>query len=223
MTDTVDQPLDWDAFWAAAPASARDTARPGRFAKPDQFRRFFEARSVPATVGSVGCGPADAEFELARRYPDTVFHCYDAAESVIAENRAKAASDGLDNVSFGVAALPDPDIDRQFDLVYCYATLTYVCDIERAIQCLYDLVREGGHLVFDYPNRHTRATYRELLPGEVPEEGRFEERWSLVLDGENLLSHERIHDVLGTWPRSFYAEIDREDPPRDSPCVFVPK
>ena len=50
-------------------------------------------------------------------------------------------------------------------------------------------------------------TYRELLLEEVPDEGRFEERWRLVLDGENLLSHERIHGVLGTWPRSFCAGV----------------
>ena len=181
MSDGSDAPLDWDAFWREASESARDTARPGRFDKPDQFRRFFDSRGVPATFGSVGYGPADAEFELARRYPGVEFCCYDAATSVVAENR------------------------------------------ERAIRDLYDLVAPGGHLVFDYPNRHTRVTYRELLPEEVPDEGRFEERWRLVLDGENLLSHERIHGVLGTWPRSFYAGISRENPPRDSPCVFVPK
>jgi SAM-dependent methyltransferase len=223
MTDESDHPLDWDTFWAETPETARDTARPGRFDKPDQFRRFFDSRDRPETFGSVGCGPADAEFELARGYPEVDFHCYDGAESVVTENRERAATEGLGNLSFGVATLPEPEIGRQFDLVYCYATLTYVRDIERAIQCLYDLVREGGDLVFDYPNRHTRATYRELLPGAVPDEGRFEERWRFVLDGENILSHRRIRDVLGTWPRSFYVEIDREDPPRDSPCVFVPK
>ena len=68
MSDGSDAPLDWDAFWREASESARDTARPGRFDKPDQFRRFFDSRGVPATFGSVGCGPADAEFELARRY-----------------------------------------------------------------------------------------------------------------------------------------------------------
>jgi SAM-dependent methyltransferase len=221
--DAPDAPVDWDAFWREASESARDTARPGRFDKPDQFRRFFASRGVPATVGSVGCGPADAEFELARRHPGVEFCCYDAAESVVAENRERVTEEGLDNISFGVATLPDPDIDRRFDLVYCYATLTYVRDSERAIRNLYALVASGGHLVFDYPNRHTRATYRELLPEEVPDEGRFTERWRLVLDGENLLAHERIRDALGTWPRSFYAEVDREDPPRHSPCVFVPK
>jgi SAM-dependent methyltransferase len=223
MTDTTGHPFDWHAFWRDAPETARDTARPGRFDKLDQFRRFFDSRGRPATFGSVGCGPADAEFDLARRYPGIEFRCYDTAGSVVAENRDRTAAEGLDNLSFDVATLPDPAIDRQFDLVYCYATLIYVRDVEAAIQNLYDLVREGGHLVFDYSNRHTRATYRELLPDGVPDEGRFEERWRLVLDGENLLSHERIREVLGTWPRSFYAEVGREDPPRDSPCVFVPK
>ena len=182
MSDGSDAPLDWDAFWREASESARDTARPGRFDKPDQFRRFFDSRGVPATFGSVGCGPADAEFALARRHPDTE----SAVTTPPSRSSPRTAS-------------------------------------ERAIRDLYDLVTPGGHLVFDYPNRHTRVTYRELLPEEVPDEGRFEERWRLVLDGENLLSHERIHGVLGTWPRSFYAGVGRENPPRDSPCVFVPK
>lgn len=224
MTDaTHPDTIDWDRFWRDAPESARDTARPGRFDKPDQFRRFFDSRGVPATMASVGCGPADAEFELARRYPDLALSCFDTAETVLAENRERAAAEGLDNLSFGVATLPDPDVDRRFDLVYCYATLTYVRESVRAVRALYDLVAPGGHLVFDYPNRHTRATYRELFPEDVPDEGRFGERWRLVLDGENLLSHERIREALGTWPRSFYAEIGREGPPRDSSCVFVPK
>lgn len=184
MTDAAHAgTIDWNAFWRDVSQSARDTARPGRFDRPDQFRRFFDSRGVPATFGSVGCGPADAEFELARRYPETEFHCYDTAESVVDENRERAIAEGLDGPTFGVATLPDPDIDRRFDLVYCYATLTYVRDVEQAIRNLSDFVCDGGYFVFDYPNRHTRATYRELLPDEVPDEGRFRERWRLVLDG----------------------------------------
>jgi trans-aconitate methyltransferase len=215
--------FDWDEFWRTASTDTRGTARPGRFDKSEQFERFFARRGVPETVCSVGCGPADCEFELARSYPDTTIDCYDTSEAIVEENRKRAAEAGVENITFGVATLPDPAITGQFDLVYCYATLTYVRAVERAIENLYALVAPDGCLVFDYPNRHTRASYRGHLADGVPNPEGFRERFGLVLDGENLLSHERIHDLLGRWPRSFYATVDRDDPPRDSPCVFVPK
>ena len=67
--------------------------------------------------------------------------------------------------------LPEPEVDRRFDLVYCYATLHYVEAVERALRALYELVRPGGHLVFNYPNRLTRAEYRRLSSGDA-ERGR---------------------------------------------------
>jgi hypothetical protein len=55
---------------------------------------------------------------------------------------------------------------------------------------------------------------------------RFEDRFSLLLDGENLLSYDRIHDALGTWPQSVWSVIDKPDMRwawRHHPLVFVPK
>lgn len=52
------------------------------------------------------------------------------------------------------------------------------------------------------------------------------ERFRLVLDGENLLSYDRIHDVLGTWPRSLRKVVEKPDEPwawRHFPTVWVPK
>ena len=54
----------------------------------------------------------------------------------------------------------------------------------------------------------------------------FRERFGLVFAGENLLSYERIHDVLGTWPRSFWSAVEAPDEPwygRSNPYVYVPK
>lgn len=94
MSDATDRDtIDWDAFWREASESARNTARPGRFDKPDQFRRFFDSRgAIPAS-------------------------------------------------SFAVTTPPRPSSPKTAS--------------ERAIRDLYDLVAPGGHLVFDYPNRHT--------------------------------------------------------------------
>lgn len=217
-------PIDWDAFWRDADEARRATATPGAHGKADHLARFFDHVGVPNDLASVGCGPAHAEFALADRYDSLEVYGFDAARSVVEQNRRRAADEGRGDVRFAVAALPELGIDRRFDLVYCYATLTYVADVESALAALHGLVRPGGYLVFDYPNRHTRATYRRHLREEtVPDPAWFRERWRLVLDGENLLSHRRIHDVLDRWPRSLYAAIDRTDAPRDSPCVFVPR
>jgi len=117
--------------------------------------------------------------------------------------------------------------------VYCYATLHYVADIERALSSLYGRLRDGGHLVFNYPNRLTRADYERMVDPDVDHDGppigdadAFRERFGLVFAGENLLSYERIHDVLGTWPRSFWSAVEAPDEPwygRSNPCVYVPK
>lgn len=233
MTDpTSNRTIDWGRFWNEAEGDRRRSAAPGAHGKADLLERFFERVGVPDELGSFGCGPADCEFEIAERYPGCSVSGYDAARSIVEANRERAAADGVGNVEFEVAVLPDLEVDRRFDLVYCYATLHYVEDAERALRALYDRVREGGHLVFNYPNRLTRAEYRRLVDDEAdaelppvdPED--FRERFGVVFDGENLLSYDRIHDVLGSWPRSYWTAVDAPDAPwtgRANPCVYVSK
>ncbi len=217
MTDaTHPDTIDWHRFWNEAEGDRRLSAAPGAYGKVDLLARFFEQVGAPADLGSFGCGPADLLFDLAERYPDLELVGYDAARSIVAANRERANEEGAGNLRFVVDVLPDVEAERRFDLVYCYATLHYVEDVERALETLYDRVREGGHLVFNYPNRLTPAEYRRIMAGdldgplEVDPEA-FAERFSLVLDRENLLSYERIHDVLGTWPRSFWSAVDAPD------------
>ncbi|MEF8813466.1 MAG: hypothetical protein V5A55_06575 [Halovenus sp.] len=55
---------------------------------------------------------------------------------------------------------------------------------------------------------------------------RFAERFELIVGGENRLSHERIHDVLGVWPRSLWSvaeDVDRYPAWRYNPMVYVLK
>lgn len=88
--------------------------------------------------------------------------------------------------------------------------------------------------MLQYPSRLGRAHRQRVL--DEPERfvddsdnfdaDRFAERFQLVLDGENLLSYEKIHDTLGTWPRSLWEVVDEPDEPwawRHFPTVWVPK
>ncbi|WP_435320203.1 class I SAM-dependent methyltransferase [Haloarchaeobius sp. TZWSO28] len=212
-------PFDWEADFYAATDWDRG-AYVGGDDMPGHLETFIERVDVPDTVADVGCGPALVDFELAPRYPQTEFYGYDLAPSVVEANRAHAAEAGLSNVHFAVDSLPDLAIDREFDLVYCMATLYFVDDVERALAELYDRVAPGGHLVFNYPNRHTRTWVREEAPAHK------REAFERVARGENLLSYDAIEAVLGRRPRSYWTAVGARDETyatRRSPAVFVRK
>jgi SAM-dependent methyltransferase len=169
----------------------------------DHLDAFLDRVRPVASVASVGCGPAAAEFAVARRRPDVEFHCYDAAPAVVDANREEAAAEGVENLSFDVAALPDTGVDRTFDVVYCMAVLYFVRDAAGALRELFRLTAPGGHLVFTYPNRDMQAWARGL----DADDGAKREAFSLVAAGENLLSEDRIHDLLGASPRSYWSAV----------------
>ncbi|MFC7156075.1 class I SAM-dependent methyltransferase [Halomarina halobia] len=221
---------DGDAFWAVAAGERRDGANGDPFPEADLLDRFFRRIGEPASVASVGCGPASVCFDLAARYPTIEFRGYDAVGAVVDANRERAAECGLENLSFAVGAIPDLAIDGRFDLVYCYGALHYVHDVERALRALYERVAPRGCLVFNYPNRLTRGHLRRDL-GERGTDAassleELRERFAPVLDGANVLSYRRIAEVLGARPRSYWSAVDAPVEPwtaRDNPCVYVRK
>jgi SAM-dependent methyltransferase len=245
---THDDTIDWNRFWTDAEGDHRESARPGQtHGMADLLDRFFERTDwsdpsdLPDSFAAVGCGPADCPLELADRHPDLAAFAYDATESALREARERAADRDLSNVTVESATLPAFDPGRSFDVVYCYAVLHYVEEVERAIRQLYDAVAPGGHLVFNYANRITQAEWKRESTGDgvLADEPDFRERFALLLDGENLLSYDRIAEVLGTRPRSFWSTADapeywdRDDTPPEvrtgltegvvNPCVHVPK
>ncbi|MCT9095151.1 class I SAM-dependent methyltransferase [Haloarchaeobius sp. HME9146] len=229
-----------DATWADPGAATRwedfystgdydRVAYIGREAMPGLLARFIDRHwppsaertlGGPASVASVGCGPAVDLFELAVRYPDTEFYGYDVSASVIEDNRRLADELGFHNVHFAVDALPELGTGRTFDLVYCMATLYFVDDAETAVRAMYDHVRPGGQLVFNYPNRYTHTRFDREFTGARRELFRH------VVEGDNLLSYRHIEDLLGTRPRDYWALVGARHHSfvgRDTPCVAVPK
>ena len=160
-------PIDWHRFWTDADDDRRRSAHVGQYGKAELLASFFDEYGVPDSFAAVGCGPAGCPIELAKRFPNTAIYGYDAAPSAIEEARERIVEEGLENVTVAVDRLPQMNVERRFDVVYCYATLHYIADAETALRELFDRVGDGRHLVFNYPNRLTLATYRRLLGGDT--------------------------------------------------------
>lgn len=230
--DTHEDTIDWNRFWRDADERDRESATPSAHHVRGLLDDFVAEKGVPDSFADVGCGPGVVAFHVAENYPETTVVGYDAAASVLAENRERARNGEHENVGFERGVLPDFDPGRQFDLVLCFGTLAYVEESERALQRLYDAVAPGGHLVAGYLNRHWRAYHRDLLdaPAEEMPEGfdpeRFAERFGLVLDGESTLSYRQIRDALDAWPRSFWEFTEKPEERwawGHAPVVWVPK
>lgn len=209
--------FDWDEYWRTWDGESDEdytaSVSGGHF---DRLERFFERTGVPADAAFVGCGPGILANAVAAAHPGTQVVGYDAAEIVITRNR-EVHSD-RPNVSFGIAVLPEFEVERWFELVFCYATLHYVRDSERAVENLYRRVRPGGHLVCNYPNEAYREDHREVT-------GKLRERLKLPIEGENLLSRPRINEILGADTRNSWELVDAEGPfvRPSNPCVVVEK
>ena len=234
MTETTHpKTIDWNRFWTEADKTTREDATPSAKHAVDLVPKFLDEMGVPDSIADVGCGPGVVSFALAERYPEATVVGYDAADSILDENCERARQDDVANLSFERGVLPEFDPGRQYDLVFCFATLCYVADSERALDRLYDAVEPGGHLVLSYINELGRAHYRSVLEaddeealGEGFDPDRFRERFRLMLDGESTLSYRLIHDAIGTWPRSFWEVVDKPDEQwawRHVPLVWVPK
>ncbi|MFB6188727.1 MAG: trans-aconitate 2-methyltransferase [Halapricum sp.] len=165
---------------------------------------FFERVGVPETILSVGCGPAVLEFELADRFPATEFTCVDVAEQVIEDDRELTSERGIENVAFTVDSLPDLDLGRQFDLVYCMATLYFVRKVEHALETLYRHVSPDGYLVADYPSE----TLRKWV-GEQDEQKRA--FFDLVSEGVNVRTPEEIAAVFEEPVEDYGEAVDASD------------
>jgi trans-aconitate methyltransferase len=179
----------------------REAGIAGKEAMTAMASRFIDMVE-PADFASVGCGPAAIELELAERYPDIRFYGYDLSETVIEDDERVAEERGLENVHFAVDELPHLETDRTFDVVYAVGMLYWTRETEAAVRDLYDHVDEGGHLVLNYPNLYL---HYEIV-NELSQEDR--DTAPLVRDKENLLTFDRVGEILGAKPRSYYNMVD---------------
>jgi len=232
MTGQYSGTIDWDDYWRTADETDTTDASPSATYTVDPLLEFFEHRGVPDSYADVGCGAGAAVFEVADQYPQISVDGYDSVSSVLESNRERAREKGKENVAFEQTTLPEFDPDQTFGVVTSFFTLCYVGEVERALQALYDAVEPGGYLLLTYHNSLAQSMFREMAasPHEYLDDGpwqpeRFADRFELVLNGESLLSHRQIHDVLGAWPQSVWSVVPSERYPawRMNPLVFVPR
>lgn len=236
MSETFDRTIDWERYWAESADAVADDANGSVYQAEvaDAALGFVAQRETPDRYADVGCGGGALATRLAEQYPETTVVGYDAAASVVERDRERVRERGPDNARFEQARLPDFDPEEAFDVVTCFFTLCYVADVERALTTLYDAVAPGGCLLFTYHNRLASSLFQDIAasPEDLLDESSawspdtFAERFRLVLDGENLLSYDRIEDVLGVRPRSLWSAVDdveRYGAWRQNPLVYVPK
>ncbi|ELZ14002.1 type 11 methyltransferase [Halovivax asiaticus JCM 14624] len=235
MSETFDNTIDWEGYWTESADVTADDANGSVYQAEvaDAVFGFVAQRETPDRCADVGCGGGALAARLAEQYPETTVVGYDAAESVVERNSERVRVRGPDNVRFERVKLPDFDPDEPFDLVTCFFTLCYVADVERALTSLYDAVVPGGYLLFTYHNRLASSLFQDIAasPEDFLDESSawspntFPERFQLVIDGENLLSYDRIENVLGVRPRSLWSTVDgveRYGAWRQNPLVYVP-
>ncbi|MFC7133627.1 MULTISPECIES: class I SAM-dependent methyltransferase [Salinibaculum] len=205
---------DWNQFYSTGEYE-RSAYLAGEM-MDEYVDRFFTALgSSPDSFASVGCGPAVTEVALADRHPDIEFYCCDISEHVIRDNRELAEQRDLSNISFSVRSLPDIDMGREFDIVYCMATLYFVEEIEIAIETLYNHVASGGYLIFNYPTEATRDWLRDASQQK-------REFFSPVVSGTNLLTEKEIEHVLGTTLQDYWELVGATElQSAGHPAVFV--
>ncbi|WP_128981484.1 methyltransferase domain-containing protein [Streptomyces roseicoloratus] len=103
-----------------------------------------ELRSGLAVL-DVGCGPGTISADLAGRVAPGRVTAVDAAEGVLAQARAAAAEQGVDNVEFAVADVHALDFpDDSFDVVHAHQVLQHVGDPVRALSEMRRVCRPGG-------------------------------------------------------------------------------
>lgn len=234
LQPSFDRTIDWDAYWAESGDVGADDANGSAAHLVDPVLSFVEWAGEPNTYADVGCGGGVLTRAVSGRYPDTDVWGFDAAETVVEANRDRVARTDSESVQYDRASLPAFDPDGQFDIVTCVFTLCYVREVEAALEALYEAVAPGGYLVCTYHNRYAAALFRRFAaaPEEhLPDDGawepdRFADRFELVIEEESILSYDRIHEILGTWPQSVWSvtpDIEHYAAWRQNPFVYVPK
>ena len=137
-------------------------------------------------IADIGCGRGELIHSLARKLPGCNFIGYDVSIEAISQLKKEAIS----NEEFHNLVLPEVP-DKLFDCIYCINTLHYIPESLLTIQRLWTIVKPGGKLIFNYPNKY----YVALLPPEPQNDS-----WAIaekpMRNNINLLSQKQIKKIL---------------------------
>jgi ubiquinone/menaquinone biosynthesis C-methylase UbiE len=100
-----------------------------------------------ARMLSLGSGPGGIEIDLAGRIDTAAIVCTDINAELLALGRQRAAERQL-NIDFVEADLNTVDLPaREFDLVFCHASLHHVIELERLAEQICRTFRPAGELI----------------------------------------------------------------------------
>lgn len=128
-------------------AAARVLAKTGATMEEHVVNRLKARPGV--RMLSLGSGPGGFEMQYARQAPDARIHCLDLNPGLLEMGRARAASEGL-AITFDAADLNRDELPaREFDLVYCHASLHHILELERLMAQIRRTLRPGGQLIVE--------------------------------------------------------------------------
>lgn len=214
MKVSYENTIDWNRYWITN--DENEPMKEGALKMVERISKDFIDQEKIKNMADFGCGPARMLFTLAEKYPQISFTGYDSAASIIDKNRKE---NHLPNLKFNIDRLPNIKCKEKYDVVTSIATLHYIKDIGSAVSNLWNVTKTKGFLIFNYPNIFTMYSYRNWV--ELDENDN-RKRFELVLNGENLLTLEKIEGILGKKPKNFWKLVGEESK-RSNMCVYVKK
>lgn len=115
----------------------------------------------------VGCGTGTLTEKLAES--GATVTGIDASAEMIAK-----AKEAYPNIEFFVNDATDFSFDEKFDAVFSNATLHWINEQKKALQCIYKSLKKGGRFVFEMGGKHNIESIHNAVKKALTEEG-FEE------------------------------------------------
>ena len=122
--------------------------------QPQKYERILD----------VGCGTGTLTEKLSESGASVTG--IDASKEMIA--KAKAS---FPNIEFFVKDATDFEFKEPFDAAFSNATLHLINDQEKALQCIYNALKEGGRFVFEMGGKHNIENIHTALKEAITEAG----------------------------------------------------
>lgn len=112
----------------------------------------------------VGCGTGELTNELSKSGATIVG--IDASEQMI-----RKAKEQFPNIEFFVKDATNFSFDEPFDAAFSNATLHWINDQLKALQCVYNSLKEGGRFVFEMGGKHNIESIHNAVKKAMEEAG----------------------------------------------------
>jgi SAM-dependent methyltransferase len=185
-----------------------------RMDRDPEFRLLEEevARSRPARVLDAGCGEGRVAIALGARHPDVQIVGLDVARTNV---RLARRVNRYSNVTFQESFVEDfaqRTAPGSFDLVYSFAVLEHVADLDATVASILRLLRPGGRFCFSVPMNGLKAV--GPLPAFKPRDG--------VLGHVRRFTEQSLHAQFGRYPALRLVKLPGEWRPEQYPDAIVP-